>query len=55
MIVVFPNDSDTSSNIYSGGIGSGWYETEDDEPRRPIGFRMPEPEPVIDDPSWMLL
>lgn len=47
-------DASCESMLYSGGISSGWYEV-DDKPRRPIGFRMPEPEPVIDDPSWLLL
>lgn len=40
----------------SGGVG-GWQEPEPkpETQRRRIGFRMPEPEPVIIDPSWMLL
>lgn len=48
------NDFASVPNLYSGGVSSGWMEPSE-EPARPIGFRMPEPEPVVDDPSWMLL
>lgn len=62
MIVVWPDRSEmdlvhdfaSQPQFLSGGVSSGWMEPSE-EPTRPIGFRMPEPEPVIDDPSWMLL
>jgi len=40
--------------LYSGGISSDWMDPPE-TPRRRIGFRMPEPEWVPDDPSWVLL
>jgi hypothetical protein len=45
---------DGSGDSYHGGCIGPWMEGSK-EPSRPIGFRMPEPEPVVDDPSWMLL
>jgi hypothetical protein len=49
------HDFDSSPQFYSGCV-SGLDDREtSDKPPRPIGFRMPEPEPVVEDPSWMLL
>lgn len=38
-----------------GSIGSEVEREPDEEPRRPIGFRMPEPEEEPEDPGWLLL
>lgn len=50
-------DIDPLAGCYhSGCIGHEVEHEPDREPRRSIGFRMPEPEPEPPhDPSWMLL
>lgn len=45
----------STGDVFLGGQIGPLQESVPEEPRRPIGFRIPLRDPEIADPSWMLI